>query len=1838
MSQKTQMKVLFVLLLAITGITGRFALAFELPEVEIRVETESGASGELVPEQTLSPGDTLTVYAVARDEEGTYLHDVHDADWSLADIEGDVEPADLQGHGDGSATFTADDPGSAHIKAQYDELTPVPSGKITVQTEVLPPIDDPLLSPLSLSGTWVGEMSGWADQAAYTDLGFDMDILKLEIGELEPDGSLGMRTMEGQAMATYNRPESRSPAEYRAFLDRYVMIGSLSGELGTQGWVGSRTEPWPLVESEWRIEFERFSWQPGGYQEAWDSDSPGWRWMDSFDWGKLSVLSYPPTLIWQKDFVEVNEDVITFSKNIDTMVREGEIEGVLYKISDDRDLDYPQDFPPDKTVNTDQHTRKTINIPDVGEVTVNPDSEPSVDSEGGGEGEKTNIEHFRGKLRHKVQDLEGTYEVQAPQAVLGVRGTTLWTIVDEDREETRANLLEGDVEVSEGLVSQLNAAGAGAVFVATEGKVDHLIASESVTASIEGGEVEELHIREDCALSFTAGTAGGIHLSENGDVVMSGGTSGEIRAKDESSVEISDGSVEELRTMGNSRTEISGGAVEMLHAAGESQVDISGGMPDELLALESGSINIYGDNFTLEGEDVEWGDNYEIIGDGLLHGQMRDTGEDFSVEITENSAESRLRAIEPAPAHTFEESEELGGVEINIEGVTRITTGEDGTADVELDDGAYNWTATKYGYQDSYGEFEATDGGEEKIEFTMDEHANEIRVETEPDGTGEIVPGQKLNPGDEITVYAVERDEDGEFVETVTDAEWLLDDIRMDEEEGVKEEDLEDIQDGSATFSADGLGSAVIRAERDSMTAVPSGRISVTEEDPPGLQELIDEAIDEGEDLVVVEDNYSLSEPVVIDEDGLTLRSTFIRTGLSYIDAGDVETAIIVEADDVTVEGLWIGGYTDTGISVEGSNATISANLFYDMDDLIQGSENGSSAAIAVKGPVEGARIMNNFIPGHETGIENRPEGGQLPGDTRAVHNNFLENQHAVVWDGESELNATYNFWGHKSGPSGDGDGEGDAVSGNVDFSNWVSAETAGRGALARTGELAEEALQGLGISADAGELLASGFGGMNPTDVEFDGGPAAYAQIIGLDKTDLSEITFAFGFPEEAGELVKGFWLDDDGWTECSIQELVEDPERFEDFEGYIEVMIGEDTSPSIDDLSGMTLALGPDPDELPDHPEIRVETADDGTGQVVPEQEIEPEEDITAYAVARDEDGEFEQVVEEASWELVDITGGVEQGDLTDHGDGSATFTADAPGSATMKATEPLGILSPVPSGTITVIVDDPPEEYTVTFQEENGLEGVEIVVKDVDSITTGDDGEASISLRDGTYNWEATKEGYYSDDGEFVVDGEAKNVYLSLDPTEVPVDTVIQDLIDEAIEDEKDYVEIEPEHYASAEPIIIDEPGFTLRSEEGRDVTFIDAECEDVAIEIVADDVTVEGFWIGNFSEAGIVVSGDNARIVDNVVDGYCEISDEKTGVAIAVLGDGARIHGNETRDAVNAGIGFDGVPAGTRIFNNTITGNVNAGIGNKEGSQPVDTIVIHNNIGDNEGLGIYWDAAEELNAAHNWWGYETGPYHEAENPDGEGDEVSGNVEFAPWTGAQTRGRGTSVTRDAPRAEDPEQGIGLESDGGEASASVSDDNPTGVVFDDADEGAAYTQLVIMDKDDMTEIKLDIHFSEPSNKNIFWLDDENWVECSHQEVFDEPLQDYAEYGHDGYVRVTIGSETSPSFEDFSSRVFTFGGEEDIVDDDDDDDDDSWYDCFIATAAYGTPTATEIDALRVFRDDVLLNSPAGKKAVETYYRLSPPVANLIRQSNTARAIVRQGLQPLVDFCDNPSD
>lgn len=86
------------------------------------------------------------------------------------------------------------------------------------------------------------------------------------------------------------------------------------------------------------------------------------------------------------------------------------------------------------------------------------------------------------------------------------------------------------------------------------------------------------------------------------------------------------------------------------------------------------------------------------------------------------------------------------------------------------------------------------------------------------------------------------------------------------------------------------------------------------------------------------------------------------------------------------------------------------------------------------------------------------------------------------------------------------------------------------------------------------------------------------------------------------------------------------------------------------------------------------------------------------------------------------------------------------------------------------------------------------------------------------------------------------------------------------------------------------------------------------------------------------------------------------------------------------------------------------------------------------------------------------------------------------------------------------------------------------------------------------------------------------------------------------------------------------------------DDDDDSNSPCFIATAAYGTPLADQLDGLRAFRDSRLLRNAIGAALTDAYYRLSPPLADRIAGNRGLLNLARYLLDPVVRIMETPKN
>lgn len=99
-----------------------------------------------------------------------------------------------------------------------------------------------------------------------------------------------------------------------------------------------------------------------------------------------------------------------------------------------------------------------------------------------------------------------------------------------------------------------------------------------------------------------------------------------------------------------------------------------------------------------------------------------------------------------------------------------------------------------------------------------------------------------------------------------------------------------------------------------------------------------------------------------------------------------------------------------------------------------------------------------------------------------------------------------------------------------------------------------------------------------------------------------------------------------------------------------------------------------------------VRVETEDDGSGDVLPEQTITVTQTRTGFAIVTDQSGNFIDNAAADSWEIINVTGTLLQSALTPSGDNrNAVFSSEQTGSGQIRAN--IAGLTSEPSGVITV-----------------------------------------------------------------------------------------------------------------------------------------------------------------------------------------------------------------------------------------------------------------------------------------------------------------------------------------------------------------------------------------------------------------------------------------------------------------------------------------------------------------------------------------------------------------------
>jgi uncharacterized repeat protein (TIGR02543 family) len=186
--------------------------------------------------------------------------------------------------------------------------------------------------------------------------------------------------------------------------------------------------------------------------------------------------------------------------------------------------------------------------------------------------------------------------------------------------------------------------------------------------------------------------------------------------------------------------------------------------------------------------------------------------------------------------------------------------------------------------------------------------------------------------------------------------------------------------------------------------------------------------------------------------------------------------------------------------------------------------------------------------------------------------------------------------------------------------------------------------------------------------------------------------------------------------------------------------------------------------------------------------------------------------------------------------------------------------------------------------------------------------------------------------------------------------------------------------------------------------------------------------------------------------------------------------------------------------------------------------------------------------------------------------------------------------------------------------------EDNPGGDAPSDFNALDKYIDVYVPDTSQVTELEIRLYYTDAEvaaanvseeSLRLFWWDGHDWVAASDSGVNTANTDSYS-----GYMWAKIRSDTTPTLDQLQGTEWGGYGHPSEA---------PQPLCSIATAAYGTDTAKEIDILREFRDTVLLPNSLGVRFVSLYYITSPPIANFISQHEVLRKAVRVGfVDPIV--------
>ncbi len=580
-------------------------------------------------------------------------------------------------------------------------------------------------------------------------------------------------------------------------------------------------------------------------------------------------------------------------------------------------------------------------------------------------------------------------------------------------------------------------------------------------------------------------------------------------------------------------------------------------------------------------------------------------------------------------------------------------------------------SATFTGHLAGAGQIRATEGGLTRILSgtisVTGGTATRIRVETKADGTGKVVPDTTLPSGSALTVYAISRDALDNFVGNIP-ASWSL----VSSTGGVVAGDL--IPGGaSAVFTGHVIGSTRIRATSGVLTPTNSGTIVVTfgpaakvrvETKADGTGKVApDTTLPSGSAMVVYSNSRDASDNFVanIAADSWSLIAKVPPTG------GVVDGDLVASPDRRSA--------VFTGHVIGSAQIRAASGVLTPVPSGANSVVPGPAARVRVETAADGTGTV---FPARTMASGEKDTAFAI---TRDASDNFVANNAADSW---LLINKTGGVVDGDLVPSGDAK------------SAIFTAHATGTARI-RTTSGALPVTNGATITVTVGnatkirvETRADGTGIVVP-DQTLLSSRSITVYAISRDTAD----NFVANVEPESWSLVNKTLGVADG-------DLVVSPDKKSAVftgdvpgTGRIQATLTGHTPTT----SGtITVALGTPA-------RVRVETKLDGTGTIVPAQNVMASRSITVYAISRDSSDNFLSNIAASNWSMQNTTGGVANSNLTASPDSkSAIFTGGILGSGHIRAQAPSQ--TSVPSDVITVTLGTTAKVRVETKADGSGI----------------------------------------------------------------------------------------------------------------------------------------------------------------------------------------------------------------------------------------------------------------------------------------------------------------------------------------------------------------------------------------------------------------------------------------------------------------------------------------------------------------------------------------------------